>query len=433
MSEDPGYRAAVRRGEGSPHPEGGPELRDPEGIELELQPTLAGSVPLIVARERADFETLVRAFVGRNEPIEVPTSQGACLVKGLVNWDRVARHKRQWKQRRGPFATDAAWKEEMQRLAGEKHLYQDRILLLSTGPYSGIAAGSMDRAPGRWREDSLTLRREHECFHYVTLRLYDLIRNHLLDEILADLAGLVVVEGSYDPDLALRFLGLERPAAIRSGARLEIYREELANGALEVVVRMAVAAVDRLGDLVAGRAELTESRERTLFLLALASLGLEGILSEEAEERLAGALESLSSRHSGLGWRRHFRTDEEILAGCLQDFQTWTREQLLPESMRRRGGVILDEILTNVANHAYPEDRTGWVAVELSPRGDGSWELTVVDEGPPFDPLSQPAPETSESLEEATPGGVGLHLVRQMSRSARYERVANRNRLQLVL
>ena len=388
---------------------------------------------MLVARQREDFETLVRAFVGRNEPIEVPPSQGACLVKGLVNWDRVSRHKRRWKQRRGPFATEAGWQEEMKSLAAQKHLYPDRILLLSAGPYSGVSAEDLRRPPDRWREDSLILRREHECFHYVTLRLYELIRNHLLDEILADLAGLVAVDGSYDPALALRFLGVDRSSSLRPGARLEIYREELTDGALELVARMAVECVDRLAELTGDRPQLTEGRDRMLFLLTLASLGLDGILSDDPRRRLDEALDSLSDRRRAGEWRRHLRTDEEILAESLQGFQTWARSELLPESMRRRGGVILDELLTNVARHAYPDDRPGWVGVELVPRGDGAWQLTVVDEGPPFDPLERPAPETADTLDEAIPGGLGVHLVRNMARSARYDRVANRNRLQLVL
>ena len=62
-------------------------------------------LPLLIAGTRADFESLVRAFTERNEPRDVPASMGACFVKGLNNWDRVARYRRAWEAGTAPPAT----------------------------------------------------------------------------------------------------------------------------------------------------------------------------------------------------------------------------------------------------------------------------------------------------------------------------------------
>lgn len=276
MSSDPDYRAATRRGAAPDPLAEGAELVDPEGLQLELHESIAGTVPVLLARRRRDFVTLVRCLAGRNEPVPVPDAMGACLVKGLVNWDRIGRLRRLWEE----SSRGGSWSDELRRLMPQKELYQDRFLLLSRGPYSGVAAAGAGLDEGRWLEDSVRIRRDHECFHYLTLRLFGSIRSHLLDELLADAAGLVGAYGRYDGALALRFLGLEDHPRVRPGGRLDVYTgtPEHSPTALAVVRRLAVEVVETLeGALDAERERLAAPGERALVLLALAARGLDGL------------------------------------------------------------------------------------------------------------------------------------------------------------
>ena len=109
------------------------------------------SVPVVVARHRADFETMYRALARRNEPVAVPEAMGACLIKGLVNWDRVARYRAAWAGPEEP--SEARWQEEFRRLARRKELYQDRVLLLSTGPYAALEASELGLGDEQWLAD----------------------------------------------------------------------------------------------------------------------------------------------------------------------------------------------------------------------------------------------------------------------------------------
>jgi hypothetical protein len=54
-------------------------------------------------------------LTGRNEPIEVPDAMGACLVKGLNNWSRVAAYRANWSRATGE-SNDEAWASEFQKL-----------------------------------------------------------------------------------------------------------------------------------------------------------------------------------------------------------------------------------------------------------------------------------------------------------------------------
>lgn len=270
ISQDATYRAATRRGEAGV---GSEELQfeDPAGVSILVHDTPAGAVPVLVARARADFETLVRAFSERNEPALVPEAMGACLVGGINNWDRIARHRQQWESERAEAAAAPEWDAEFRRLTADKSRYQDRILLLSSGPYSAVPASEAGRSEEEWLRESLRIRLDHECFHYLTSRLFGLIRSNLLDELLADYAGLVGAYGEYRAELGLRFLGVEKDGTLRNGARLRVYRGALSDGGLAVLGRLAVRVSEGL--------EGSGDKELSLRLLGWAGMGLVGLVA----------------------------------------------------------------------------------------------------------------------------------------------------------
>src|SRR5215213_5874050 len=185
ISQSEDYRAATVRGVPPDELAGatGLELERPEVIELEIHPSPAGRIPVLLARGRAEFAALVRALGKRNEPVPVPDSQGALMVGGFNNWARIRELRS-----RG---------EEMESILPRKELYQDRFILLSDGPYSAVPAADLGLAEEEWKEISLAIRRDHECVHYFTRRLFGSMRNHAHDELMADWAGLVAATGRF--------------------------------------------------------------------------------------------------------------------------------------------------------------------------------------------------------------------------------------------
>lgn len=247
MSQEPAYADATRRG----RPDGAGEfapglvLAQPDRLDLRVADTIAGRVPVLVATDRRDFVALVQAFTERNEPADVPPSMGACIVNGLNNWDRVAAYRAQWEQDH-PDDALTGWGEEFKRFAVRKELYQDRFIILSRGPYSAIAASDIGMNEEEWLSKSLVIRREHECTHYFTYRVFRSMRNNVFDELIADFVGLVRAFGVYRGDLGRRFLGVEAFPAIRQGSRLDVYRSGLSDEALPAIASLAVAATRNL-------------------------------------------------------------------------------------------------------------------------------------------------------------------------------------------
>lgn len=289
------YRAATLRGVAPAELDEatGLELERPESLELRLHESFAGTAPVLVVRHRPDFVRLVQALAKRNEPAAVPPAQGAVTIAGYNNWARIHGLRQAWEARRSGEREGRTWGEEFNRLRAHKSLYQDRFILLSDGPYSNVPAAALGLDDPTWRRLSLAIRREHECAHYYTRRVYGLMRNHLCDELIADYTGLTAATGRYRAAWFLRFVGLEDPQRYRPGARLDLYRGDppLSAGAFRTLCHLVHAAALNLeawdGATHGRRPHGPEDPARAI--RAMASLGLFDLAAPDGVERLARA------------------------------------------------------------------------------------------------------------------------------------------------
>ncbi len=290
ISETDAYRRATRRGDFSAADAFGRslELHSPRTLELTVPATMAGGVPILVAGDRRDFVLLVQALTGRNEPVDVPDAMGACLVKGLNNWSRVADYRSEWTSRTGE-PDEAAWAAEFQRLIPQKSLYQDRLIILSRGPYSATPASAAGLSEAEWLGVSLAIRREHELTHEFTHRVFSSMRSHIVDEIVADFVGLAIGFGGYRSDLALRFLGLENFPHYRAGGRLEHYKGTLSDAAFVTVQALTVQASRNLEALAVTHLPSADDLQGLgTLVLALIRLSLEELASKQLPALIAG-------------------------------------------------------------------------------------------------------------------------------------------------
>jgi len=286
VSTTEAYLAATRRGVWPAFDSGaGLRLVDPDALEMQIYATPAGRLPILIVRERADFEMLLRALTKRNEPAAVPSSQGACMVAGYNNWDRIADLRRQWES--GAWAEgSSSWEECFARLQPRKELYQDRFILLSDGGYSGVTAASAGVDESAWRGISLAIRREHECTHYFTKRVFQSMRNLLLDEVIADFMGVRMAANGYRADWFLRFMGLENFPSYREGGRLQNYlgTPPLSPEAFRLVSVVVQRAAEQLQTF---DRKLPGDVGSSAVLMALTGLSLLELAMPEAPDALA--------------------------------------------------------------------------------------------------------------------------------------------------
>lgn len=276
------YRTVTLRGTppATVHKATGLILKHPEGLRLVVNPTAAGNIPILIAEGRSDFELLIRALTEKNEPVVIPPAMGATMVVGYNNWDRINRLK----EKHEAENSGIPWDEEFQRIISLKELYQDKFIILSDGPYSGVAASIMGLEKEVWRDFSITIRREHECAHYFTKRLFSSMRNNILDELLADYAGITAACKRFRKDWFLLFLGLEAYPDYRSGGRLENYKGEpqLSDAAFTVLQSLVKRAADAVEEFDSSATVLRTKNERLWFLITLSYMTMEELASDEA-------------------------------------------------------------------------------------------------------------------------------------------------------
>lgn len=90
----------------------------------------------------------------------------------------------------------------------------------------------------------------------------------------------------------------------------------------------------------------------------------------------------------------------------------------------------IEELVSNIIRHGFDDHEPHEIGVclEILPR---SIELTIEDDGRPFDPNSVAAVSVPSSLDEAPTGGMGLSLVRTIAGPIEYRRLDDRNLVRL--
>ncbi|NJK66426.1 MAG: hypothetical protein HC941_07710 [Microcoleus sp. SU_5_3] len=287
ISETEEYRAATRKGKLPDESAIAIPLTfaEPEKLQIQLHQTLAGTIPVLIAANREDFVILVQALTKRNEPQPIPDSMGACTISGYNNWNRIEQYKQQWICQQHKYS-ETDWEAEFKRLIKRKELYQDRLIILSPGPYSNVTASNLGLTETEWGQLSLKIRLEHESTHYLTRRFFGSMRNNMIDELIADYRGIVAALGYYRSDWFLHFIGLESFPTYRKGGRLENYRGEpaLSDSAfkiLQILVKKAAENLDRFDKQFCQHQRTP--LEQVSAMITLTALTLEELADDSAE------------------------------------------------------------------------------------------------------------------------------------------------------
>lgn len=103
----------------------------------------------------------------------------------------------------------------------------------------------------------------------------------------------------------------------------------------------------------------------------------------------------------------------------------------LEPSLKSRLNLALEEAVSNVILYAYPKGTDGLVDIDAVLDGK-SLIFTVSDGGKPFDPTGQAEVDIHADVRDRKIGGLGIHLVREIMDTVRYERKGDRNILTMT-
>ncbi|MCP5195942.1 MAG: ATP-binding protein [Gammaproteobacteria bacterium] len=129
----------------------------------------------------------------------------------------------------------------------------------------------------------------------------------------------------------------------------------------------------------------------------------------------------------------HLPANLDHLPAFLSQIREIAQTARLTDAQIPRLELAVEEALVNVFNHAYAgQIGTGAVFCQVTVKVD-SLLVDIVDEGPLFDPLACPDPDTNLELDQRQPGGLGLLLIKRLVDEVRYRREEGRNMLTLQM
>jgi phosphoserine phosphatase RsbU/P len=111
-----------------------------------------------------------------------------------------------------------------------------------------------------------------------------------------------------------------------------------------------------------------------------------------------------------------------------QTLTEFGRRHGLPESVLHDLNLVVGELLTNIISYGYVDDGEHEITVRLSVE-PGEIRVEVEDDAKPFNPLEVPEADTTKPLDERVVGGLGIHLVRQLTDGLEYQRHEGKNLL----
>lgn len=199
--------------------------QDAKGMTIRLNSTLGGKLPVISTTNHKDFLNVEAVLNGKDNLSNFPPTVNAFTIP-----------------------------------AKNKKIQRQRLILLNHAPYSNVPAEKLGLTAEDWLNKSYRLRLAHECAHYETLRIFGGMKNHALDEILADTVGQIAAFGNFSAARQKIFFGLH---GNKCDGRLTFYCREVQETEREKIY----AAVDKALDLLEEKINRPQSYfERFSFL-----------------------------------------------------------------------------------------------------------------------------------------------------------------------
>lgn len=137
-------------------------------------------------------------------------------------------------------------------------------------------------------------------------------------------------------------------------------------------------------------------------------------------------------RQTGFSFHKNITNCQGLVPGLLDDVGKWLVQTGIPHGKIIDVQIVIAEALNNVIEHGFPFERSGHVSIDIDVKNNVI-VAKICDNGKEFTP-----PETKETplqgevdLEDLPEGGFGWLLIREITTSFTFRRVAHENRLVL--
>jgi anti-sigma regulatory factor (Ser/Thr protein kinase) len=93
--------------------------------------------------------------------------------------------------------------------------------------------------------------------------------------------------------------------------------------------------------------------------------------------------------------------------------------------------LAVEEVVSNTIRYGYVDAEAHPIVVRATLEG-GAISIEIEDDARAFNPLDAPLPDLTLPVEEKSPGGLGILLLRSVTDRIEYRRVGGKNLLRLI-
>lgn len=125
-----------------------------------------------------------------------------------------------------------------------------------------------------------------------------------------------------------------------------------------------------------------------------------------------------------------FKNRISELDRLIRELADFGRKKNISKKCQHQIQLAIEEHFTNIVSHGYADDAEHTIDIRLACENNVA-EITIEDDGVPFNPLKVSPPDTTLPLEERKIGGLGIYLAWQCMDEITYQRKKNKNILWL--
>ena len=112
-------------------------------------------------------------------------------------------------------------------------------------------------------------------------------------------------------------------------------------------------------------------------------------------------------------------------------FEAFASDNDLTPKAVQKFNIVLDELLNNIISYAYSDYEAHVIKIKFQLKYL-RLIITIEDDGIPFNPFRNEAPDIKLSISERNIGGLGVHIVKNLVDEYHYIRQSNKNIINLI-
>lgn len=122
----------------------------------------------------------------------------------------------------------------------------------------------------------------------------------------------------------------------------------------------------------------------------------------------------------------------ESLPGFVAGITRYAREAGFSEHRLGAMELAMEEAIVNIVKYSSTSPESV-ITITCATDDKEAFYITIIDNGPPFDPLKKDTPDTSAGIDDRPIGGLGIFFIKEMTDGVTYAREAGRNILTIKM